>query len=170
MVRKLLLLALAPLLVASAAHAAGDLTDAEILALAGPKTCEFGQFPDQAANEISIPLINLEPGITYEYCFKLPKAPRAAVGALINGFIELRTANLANSSCGTASIYVIRPNRKPLGPFFTKANTPRAYASIDQVSPTGGLLRYTPGTWRVLIRGESGFEDKCTRYRVDVTW
>ena len=169
MIRKLLCLALAPLLAASAAHAAGDLTDAEILALAGPQTCEFGEFPDQAPNEISIPLINLEPGITYEYCFKLPKAPRAAAGALINGFVVLGTANLGNSSCGTATVYMIRPDRKPLGPFYTKANTPRAYASVGQVSPNG-LLRYTPGLWRVLIRAESGFEDECTKYKVDVTW
>lgn len=169
MVRKLLLLALAPLLVASTAHAAGDLTDAEILAIAGPKTCEFGQFPDQAPGEISIPLINLEPGITYEYCFKLPKAPRAAVGSLINGFVELRTANLANASCGTATVYLIRPDRKPLGPFYTQLNSPRAYASLGQVSPNG-LLRYTPGVWRVLIKGNTGFDDHCSRYKVDVTW
>ena len=169
MVRKLLLLALAPLLVASAAHAANDLPDDEILALAGPKTCEFGEFPDQAPNEISIPLIDLEPGITYEYFFKLPKAPRTAVGGLINGFVEFKTANLSNASCGTASLYVIRPNRKPLGPFFTKLNTPRAWATVDSVGPSG-VLRYTPGTWRVLIRGESGFDDDCTDYKVDVTW
>ena len=169
MVRKLLLLALAPLLVASTAHGFGDLTDAEILALAGPKTCEFGEFPDQSPNELTIPLINLEPGIIYEYCFKLPKAPRTAVGGLINGFVFLTTANLANTSCGTASVYLIRPNRKPLGPGFTKFNTPRAYASTNSVQP-GAVLRYTPGVWRVLIRGESGFDDKCTRYRVDVTY
>jgi hypothetical protein len=169
MVRKLLRLALAPLLVASAAHAAGDLTDAEILALAGPKTCEFGEFPDQAPNEISIPLIDLEPGITYEYCFKLPRAPRTDVGALINGFVAFGGANLSNASCGTASIFVIRPDRKPLGPFYTKLNTPRAYASTNAVQPSG-VLRYTPGTWRVLIRGESGFDDDCTDYKFDVTW
>lgn len=169
MVRKLLFPALALLLAASAAHAAGDLSDAEILALAGPKTCEFGAFPDQAPGEISIPLINLEAGITYEYCFKLPRAPRTAVGALINGFVFFNSANLANASCGTASIYVIRPDRKPLGPFYTQANTPRGYASVGAVQPSG-VLRYTPGVWRVLIKGETGFDDKCTKYKVDVTW
>lgn len=166
MVRKLLLLLLAPLLVASAARAAGDLTDAEILALAGPKTCEFGPFPDQAPNEIAIPIINLEPGITYEYCFKLPKAPRAAIGALINGFVFFNTANLLNSSCGTASVYMIRPNRKPLG--MPKATTPRAWASTAW--QPAGVLRYTPGVWRLLIRGETGFDDNCTKYKVAVSW
>jgi len=167
MVRKLLLLALFPLLAANAAHALGDLTDAEILALAGPKTCEFGEFPDQDPNALAIPLIDLEPGITYEYCFKLPKLPRAAAGTLINGFVFFSTTNLSNSSCGTATVYMIRPDRKPLGQ--PKATTPRAWASVGAVQP-GGVLRYTPGTWRVLIRGESGFEDDCTDYRVDVTY
>lgn len=168
MVRKLLFLALALLLPSYAAHAAGDLTDAEILALAGPKTCEFGQFPDQAPREISIPLIVLDPGITYEYCFKLPKRRKSDIGTkLSNGFINLTTANLANTSCGTASIYLIRPDRKPLGA--SNASTPRAYAQLGAVQHFM-FMRYTPGVWRVLIKGETGFEDKCNKYKVDVTW
>lgn len=167
MIRKLLLLSFVPLLAAHAAYAAGDLTDQEILALAGPKTCEFGEFPDQAPNEIAIPLIDLEPGSTYEYCFKLPRLPRSAEGTFINGFVFFSATNLTNTSCGTATVYLIRPDRKPLG--MPKATTPRAWASVGAVQP-GGVLRYTPGTWRVVIRGESGFEDDCTDYRVDVIW
>jgi hypothetical protein len=168
MVRKLLFLALALLLATSTAHAAGELSDEDILALAGPRTCEFGQFPDQAPREISIPLIVLDPGIVYEYCFKLPKRKKSDIGSsLSNGYVNLATANRANTSCGTATVYMIRPNRKPLG--MKMGSQPRAYAQVDTVQHNM-LLRYTPGVWRVLIKGESGFEDKCNRYKVDVTW
>lgn len=167
MVRNLLFLALASLLAASAARADGDLSDAEILALAGPKTCEFGEFPDQSPNEVSIPLINLEPGLTYEYCFRLPKVPRSSIGSFVNGLVFLKSVNLSNATCGTASVYVIRPDRKPLS--WPKATTPRAYASVNAVQP-GGVLVYTPGVWRVLIHGESGFEDDCTKYKITMNW
>ena len=168
MVRKLLFLVLPLLLAASTAHAAGDLSDEDILALAGPRTCEFGQFPDQAPREISIPLIVLDPGILYEYCFKLPRAKKGDIGSkLTNGYVRLTSANRANTSCGTATVYMIRPNRKPLGMKF--GSQPRAYAQVDVVQHDM-QLRYTPGVWRVLIKGESGFDDHCNRYKVDVTW
>ena len=168
MVRKLLFLTLALLLASSTAHAAGELPDEDILALAGPRTCEFGQFPDQAPREISIPLIALDPGSTYEYCFKLPKRKKADIGTKVtNGYVNLSTANLANTSCGTATVYLIRPNRKPLG--MPLGSQPRAYAQVDVVQHNMNL-RYTPGTWRVIIKGESGFDDHCNRYKVDVTW
>jgi hypothetical protein len=167
MFRKLLLLALVPLLAAQVAHAAGDMTDEEILAFAGPKTCEFGQFPDQAPRALAIPIIPLDPNITYEYCFRLPRLRKKDIPSKTSGFVELFTTNISNGTCGTASVYVIRPDRKPLGA--PRATTPRAYAAIDTVQHNI-IMRYTPGVWRVLIRGESGFEDNCTRYRVDVGW
>lgn len=167
MVRKLMLLALALLLAPNPARAAGDLSDAEILAFAGPKTCEFGEFPDQAPRALSIPLITLEPGITYEYCFRLPRLNPSDIPSKTNGWVTLSTANLANTSCGTASVYLIRPKRKPLA--VPRSSVPRAYATLATPQHVM-VMRYTPGVWRVLLRGDTGFDDKCTKYQVDVTW
>ena len=77
--------------------------------------------------------------------------------------VNLKLTNLANTSCGTASAYLIRPNRKSIwGASFPAART---YASVNTVEP-GGILAYTPGRWRVLVHYETG----CNKYRIDVNW
>jgi hypothetical protein len=161
-----LLVLLASLLAPTFAFAsADDPTDEEVMAMAGPRTCEFGGFTDIMPRQIDIPLVVLDPNILYEYCFKLPRLRKSDLGGpkVGNGFVVLQTANLGNTSCGTASVYMIRPNRKSI--FGANAVFPRTSASVNTVQPSG-ILPYTPGKWRVLIRYETG----CNKYRIDVTW
>jgi hypothetical protein len=165
--RKLLVcaLVLATSLSATSAFAsASDPTDAEVLALAGPKTCQDGGFTDVMPQQLDIPIVTLDPNIMYEYCFRLPRLRKSDIGTkTVNGFVTFSTANLGNTSCGTATTYLIRPDRKPL--FGRNYPAPRTSASVNSVQP-GGVLVYTPGTWRVLIHYETG----CNKYELIVRW
>src|SRR5262249_28312100 len=104
-----------------------------------------------------------DPNILYEYCFRLPKLKITDLGTKTNGFVNLKLTNLANTSCGTASAYFIRPKRKSI--FGKNVVFPRTYASVNSVEP-GGILAYTSGVWRVLVHYETG----CNKYRIDVNW
>lgn len=164
MFRKLLAFALLLPTLVSPAYAAGDLSDEDVFALVGEKkTCSDGGFTDIFTREIGIPIVTLDPNKLYEYCFKLPKLKKKDLGTKTNGLVFLQTANLGNTSCGTATTFLIRPPRKPLlGP---KDGSPRTYATIEATQP-GGVLFYAPGWWRVLIKYESG----CNKYALKVRW
>lgn len=162
MIRKLLVVALV-LSATSAFASPSDPTDAEVLALAGPRTCQDGGFTDIMPRQIDIPILQLDPNILYEYCFKLPRLNKSDLGSKTSGFVNLKLTNLANTSCGTASAYLIRPNRKSI--FGKNVAVRRTAASVGAVEP-GAVLFYTPGKWRVLVHYETG----CNKYRMDVNW
>ena len=158
-------LACLALVAAGSAYASpSDPTTQEVLDLAGPKTCAFGGFTDIMPRQIDIPIVTLDPGILYEYCFKLKRVKKKDLGSKTSGFVQLQTANLANTSCGTASVYMIRPKRKSI--FGKNFPASRTSASVDQVQPAG-ILPYTPGTWRVLLKYEGG---DCRKYSITVSW
>jgi hypothetical protein len=158
-----LLVALSLLLLCAPAARASDMTDAEVLELAGPRTCKDGYFPYIDEREATIPIFTMDPGILYEFCFKLKKIRKKQLGVKTNGLVQLQTANLGNTSCGTMSAFMIKPNRKSIfGPGDT---SPRTYANLDASQPAG-VLTYTPGIWRVLFRYESG----CNKYSVVAYW
>lgn len=160
------LLAFTVLLLAGAVLAPPTFADdAEVLALAGPRTCSYGGFYDILPHQVDIPIVALDPGFTQEYCFHLKRARKKDIGTKVtNGFVTLQTANLSKTSCGTATVYMIRPNRKSI--FGKSYPAPRTSASVNQVQPAG-ILAYTPGTWRVLISYASG---DCNKYSLTVTW
>ena len=139
MIRKLLVFALV-LSATSAFASASDPTTQEVLDLAGPRTCKDGNFTDVFPRQQDIPIVTLDPNILYEYCFRLPKLKKTDLGHKTNGFVNLKFTNLANTSCGTASAYFIRPNRKSI--FGKNYVAPRTYASVNAVEP-GGILAYT---------------------------
>ncbi len=149
---------------------ASEMTDAEVLALAGPRTCRDGYFPyiDEPGRSVNIPVFTLDPGILYEFCFKLKKAKPKHVGRRVsNGFVTLHTANLSDATCGTISAFLIRPNKRTI--FGPKKASPRTSASLNQAQPVG-ILQYSGGVWRALFRLESGLEEKCNKYSVIVSW
>ena len=164
MFHKLLAVALLLPVFASPALAGGDLSDEDVFALVGSeKTCSDGGFTDVRTRELGIPIVALDPNKLYEYCFKLPRLRKRDLGEKTNGLVIFQTANLGNTSCGTATTFLIRPDRKPLlGP---KGGSPRTYASIQSTQPAG-VLYYTPGWWRVLIKYEEG----CNKYSLTVRW
>jgi hypothetical protein len=134
-----------------------------VFALVGPKTCADGGFTDQFYRQLSIPIVTLDPNKLYEYCFKLPRLKKKDLGVKTSGLVQLQTANLGNTSCGTASAFLIRPPRKPM--LGTKLSAARTYASVNSSQPAA-VLFYTPGMWRVLIRHETG----CNQYTLNVLW
>lgn len=163
--RQLLTFALAVALATatpSPAHA-NDLSQAEVLEIAGPMSCEFGTFTDKTDRLISIPIVTLDPDILYEYCFKLPKLPKRQLGIKTSGLVQIQTANLGNTSCGTANLFVVKPKRKSI--FGKNDRSPRTYASVDAVQPAA-VLTYTPGVWRVLMSFNSG----CNKYSISASW
>jgi hypothetical protein len=164
MFRKLLALTLLLPVLTTPALGAGDLSDEDVFELVGSeRTCSDGGFTDVAPREVGIPIVALDPNHLYEYCFKLPKLKKKDLGVRTSGLVQLKTANLGNTSCGTATAFLIRPDRKPL--IGAKNGSPRTYASIESNQPAG-VLFYTPGWWRVLIK----YEDGCNKYAVKVTW
>jgi hypothetical protein len=163
--RTLLAVALLLLVAPALAHAdASNPTTQEVLDLAGPQTCAYGGFTDIMPRQVDIPIIDLDPGILEEYCFHLPRLRKRQLGVKTNGFVQFQTANLGNSSCGTASLYVIRPDRKSI--FGLSYPAPRTAANVNQVQPAA-ILPYTAGTWRVLIEYASG---DCRKYSLTATW
>jgi len=142
---------------------ASDMTDEEVLALAGPRTCKDGYFPYAEEREVSIPVFTMDPGILYEFCFKLKKIKRKHLGVKTSGLVQLQTANLGNTSCGTMSAFLIKPKRRSI--FGPSDTSPRTYANLNATQPAG-VLTYTPGVWRALFRYESG----CNKYSVVVSW
>lgn len=158
--RKLSILILAAAIAMPAGASA--MTDAEVLAFAGKRTCKDGFFPYGDSRQVNIPILTLDPGVLYEFCIKLPKIRRKHLGILTTGLVELHTANLGNAACGTMSAWMIKTRRKSI---FKNDMSPRTYTSLSQVAPNA-VLTYAPGIWRVLFRYEEG----CNRYFVSVKW
>jgi len=145
------------------ASARADMTDAEVLAMAGPRTCKDGPFPYKYDGIVEIPIFTLDPNILYEFCFKLPRIPKSQLGQATNGIVQLNTVNLGDSSCGTIDAFMIKPKRKSI--FGSMDQSRRTSVNLNSSQP-GGALTYTPGVWRVLFRYVEG----CNKYKVAVSW
>ena len=93
--------------------------------------------------QLSIPIVTLDPNITYEYCFRLPRLRKKDLGTKTNGLVQFQTANLGNTNCGTVTTYFIRPARKPL------------------IAPKGAVAAPTPTSTRCSPRACSSTRPAC---------